>query len=59
MIGDDILGDVEGAQKAGLRGVLVRTGKYRPADEKHPQVTPDGIVDDLSQAVSLILGQLG
>ena len=29
MIGDDIVGDVQGAQLCGLRGVLVRTGKYR------------------------------
>ncbi len=32
MVGDDIRGDVEGAQKAGLRGVLVRTGKFRDSD---------------------------
>ncbi|EFJ45255.1 hypothetical protein VOLCADRAFT_37548, partial [Volvox carteri f. nagariensis] len=32
MIGDDVRGDVEGAQAAGLRGVLVRTGKYREHD---------------------------
>lgn len=29
MIGDDIVGDVGGAQNAGMRGVQVRTGKYR------------------------------
>lgn len=29
MIGDDIVGDVGGAQSAGLRGILVRTGKYQ------------------------------
>jgi len=28
MIGDDIEGDVEGANDSGLTGVLVRTGKY-------------------------------
>lgn len=32
MVGDDVLGDVEGAQAAGIRGVLVRTGKFRPSD---------------------------
>jgi len=56
MIGDDIIGDVGGAQKAGLRGVLVRTGKFRPRDENHPEVKPDQIVDDLAEAVRLILG---
>ena len=29
MIGDDVANDVGGAQKCGLAGVLVRTGKYR------------------------------
>lgn len=32
MVGDDIRADVDGAQKAGMRGVLVRTGKFREAD---------------------------
>jgi len=55
MIGDDIVGDVQGAIDAGLRGVLVRTGKFRPSDENHPVVKPSGIVDNLAQAVELIL----
>ena len=55
MIGDDIVGDVGGAQKCGLRGVQVRTGKYTKDWENHPSVNPDGFVDDLAQAVSLIL----
>lgn len=33
MVGDDIIGDVGGAQDAGCRGILVRTGKYRAGDE--------------------------
>lgn len=33
MVGDDVLGDVEGALKAGLQACLLRTGKYRPDDE--------------------------
>lgn len=32
MIGDDIVGDVSGAQGVGLSGLLVRTGKFRGAD---------------------------
>ena len=32
MIGDDIEADVGGAQAAGLKGALVQTGKFRPAD---------------------------
>lgn len=32
MVGDDIRADVEGARGAGLRGALVRTGKFREGD---------------------------
>lgn len=48
MIGDDIVGDVGGAQQAGLRGVLVRTGKFRPADLEQG-VVPDGIIDSVAE----------
>jgi phospholysine phosphohistidine inorganic pyrophosphate phosphatase len=40
MIGDDRLGDVLGAQACGINGCLVRTGKYRPGDER---VDRDGL----------------
>ncbi|XP_031570156.1 phospholysine phosphohistidine inorganic pyrophosphate phosphatase-like [Actinia tenebrosa] len=55
MIGDDILNDVGGAQACGIRGVQVRTGKFRISDENHPTVKPDAFVDNLAQAVDLIL----
>ena len=29
MVGDDVMNDVGGAQRCGLTGILVRTGKYR------------------------------
>jgi len=48
MIGDDIRGDIGGAQQAGLAGALVRTGKFRPADlegEVRPDVVLDSIAD--------------
>lgn len=34
MVGDDVDADVLGAEDAGVPAVLVRTGKYRPEDEK-------------------------
>ena len=46
MIGDDIRGDVEGAQKAGLHAVLVRTGKYRDSDLELG-ITPDAVLDSI------------
>uniref|UniRef100_A0A7S3DG70 Phospholysine phosphohistidine inorganic pyrophosphate phosphatase n=1 Tax=Palpitomonas bilix TaxID=652834 RepID=A0A7S3DG70_9EUKA len=47
MVGDDIVGDVGGAQGAGMRGFQVKTGKYRVSDESHPQVKPDAFVENL------------
>ncbi|KAM3591599.1 uncharacterized protein V6R79_004590 [Siganus canaliculatus] len=57
MIGDDLVNDVGGAQHCGMKGIQVRTGKYRPTDERHPTVTADGTVDNLAQAVDMILNQ--
>jgi len=51
MIGDDIESDIAGAQRAGLRAVLVRTGKFRPSDERHPGCRPDAIANDFHRAV--------
>jgi phospholysine phosphohistidine inorganic pyrophosphate phosphatase len=48
MVGDDIHSDVEGAQKAGLRGVLVKTGKFQPRDltgDIKPHAVLDSIAD--------------
>ena len=48
MIGDDVVGDVGGAQYAGIRGALVKTGKFRPKDLKvdpPPDVVFDSIAD--------------
>jgi len=46
MIGDDIVGDVRGAQLAGIKGVLVRTGKYRGTD-LGGDIEPDAILDSI------------
>ncbi|TDO46765.1 HAD superfamily hydrolase (TIGR01458 family) [Kribbella sp. VKM Ac-2527] len=48
MLGDDIRADVDGAQQAGLAGVLVRTGKYTDADLQSgvvPHATLESIAD--------------
>jgi len=49
MVGDDIEGDVAGAQRHGMRTVLVRTGKFRPDDLEHVSTVPDGIVSSIAQ----------
>jgi HAD superfamily hydrolase (TIGR01458 family) len=56
MIGDDVHDDVCGAVAAGLRGILVRTGKYRPGDESQLIAPSATVADDLAAAVNLIVG---
>jgi ribonucleotide monophosphatase NagD (HAD superfamily) len=48
MVGDDIWSDVQGAQRAGLQGWLVRTGKYRQAVLTDSGVKPDRILDSVA-----------
>lgn len=47
MIGDDIKGDIEAAQKSGLKTVLVRTGKFTSAD-LNQGIYADGIIDSIA-----------
>ncbi|MEO6323432.1 MAG: TIGR01458 family HAD-type hydrolase [Thermoanaerobaculia bacterium] len=49
MIGDDLEGDVGAAQAAGMRGVLVRTGKFRAADLERGDITPDAVLPSLAE----------
>ena len=49
MVGDDIEADIAGAQRFGLRTVLVRTGKFRPDTVERGSVMPDGIVSSIAQ----------
>jgi HAD superfamily hydrolase (TIGR01458 family) len=50
MIGDDIEVDVGGAQRAGLKGILVRTGKFQEADLQSG-IEPDGVIDSIADLV--------
>jgi ribonucleotide monophosphatase NagD (HAD superfamily) len=54
MIGDDIVNDVGGAQNAGVRGVLVKTGKYREELVADPGVTPDGVIASVADLQSFL-----
>ncbi|MDH3196931.1 MAG: TIGR01458 family HAD-type hydrolase [Candidatus Krumholzibacteria bacterium] len=54
MIGDDIHADVAGAQRAGLRGVLVRTGKYREDVVRVSGVTADAVIDSIADLARLL-----
>ena len=48
MVGDDIDADIAGAQRHGMRTVLVRTGKFRPDAVERARVRPDGIVSSIA-----------
>jgi HAD superfamily hydrolase (TIGR01458 family) len=47
MIGDDIAADAGGAQQAGLKGMLVKTGKFRPQDLEGA-IRPDAVLDSIA-----------
>jgi HAD superfamily hydrolase (TIGR01458 family) len=48
MVGDDLESDVAGGQQAGLRTVLVRTGKFREDELTRARVAPDVVLDSLA-----------
>jgi HAD superfamily hydrolase (TIGR01458 family) len=49
MVGDDLEGDVVGANKHGMKTILVRTGKFRPDEVERSAIQPDGIVSSIAQ----------
>lgn len=51
MIGDDVEADVGGAIEAGLDGVLVRTGKFRPQTLESSGVTPTQVWDSIAELI--------
>ncbi len=55
LIGDDLADDIGGAQAAGIAGILVRSGKFRPGDEARAGIKPDAVVDDFAAAVAALL----
>lgn len=58
MVGDDLHADVLGAQQHGLRGVLVRTGKYRGRDldaaASAGEGRPGAVIDSVAELPALL-----
>lgn len=57
MVGDDVAADVIGAVSAGLQGVLVKTGKYRPGDENQLKSANANVLADVTAAIDWIIAQ--
>lgn len=55
MVGDDVESDVLAAQRAGVRGVLVRTGKYLPETHRDASGTPDHVIDSFADLPALLV----
>lgn len=56
MVGDDVEADIGGAKAIGMRGVLVRTGKFRPAALREADPQPDAVVDSLADLPAYLNG---
>ncbi len=54
VVGDDLESDVGGGQAAGMRGILVKTGKFRPEDLDRPGARPDAVLDSLADLGRLL-----
>jgi len=62
MVGDDLWNDVRGAQKAGLRGVFVRSGKHGEAEIARVSAgrggrAPDAIAPSILEIAEALLGR--
>ena len=54
IIGDDIDADVGGGQQAGLKGILVRTGKYRQGYTDASTVKPEKVINSIADLPAIL-----
>jgi HAD superfamily hydrolase (TIGR01458 family) len=54
IVGDDIDSDIGGGQKSGLKGILVRTGKYRQRYVAASSIHPDLVLDSVRELPSAL-----
>lgn len=54
MVGDDIRTDVGGALHAGLRGALVKTGKYREETVQASGIDPEFVIESIADLPSIL-----
>ncbi|WP_061248129.1 TIGR01458 family HAD-type hydrolase [Leptospira alstonii] len=54
MVGDDLDSDVGGAQICGIRGVLVKTGKYRDGILQNSNIHPEAVWENISSLIPFL-----
>ncbi|HTY53467.1 MAG TPA: TIGR01458 family HAD-type hydrolase [Methanomicrobiales archaeon] len=54
MVGDDIETDIGGAQGCGIRGILVRTGKFREEGLASSGIRPDLVIDSVADLPDIL-----
>ena len=54
VVGDDLESDVRGGQAAGMKGILVRTGKFLPEELAASSIRPDALVDSVADLPGLL-----
>jgi len=57
VVGDDLDGDILGSQNAGMKSILVKTGKFREEGLENSKIVPDYIINSIADLSGLI--QLG
>ena len=56
IVGDDVEADVAGGMALGMKGILVRTGKFRQEELARSCVRPDAVIDSLAEIPQLLTG---
>jgi HAD superfamily hydrolase (TIGR01458 family) len=56
MVGDDLQADIGGSRALGMRGFMVRTGKFRPEEVEASALRPDRVIDSVAALPDLLLG---
>ena len=54
VVGDDLDGDIRGAQGAGMKSILVKTGKFRDKNLENLKIVPDYIINSIADLSGLI-----
>ena len=54
MVGDDVESDIDGALRAGLAGILVRTGKYHEEAVRASGIESSATVDSIADVPPLL-----